>query len=92
LVERSKRFDGTSEMLSRIEKELDFFTRTSNIRFLLSVVDLINKMKENNVVWGVGRGSCCASLVLYLLEVHDVNPLVYGINFSEMSKDLDDDE
>ena len=31
-------------------------------------------MRENNIVWGVGRGSSVASYVLYLIGVHRIDP------------------
>lgn len=71
----------------RIEHELDFFWRSGNIRFLIKIHELINKFKEDNVVWGVGRGSGSSSLILYVLEVHDINPLEFDLNFSELSKE-----
>ena len=40
-------------------------------------------MKENCVIWGVGRGSSVASYVLYLLEVHQVDSLHYDLDPAE---------
>jgi hypothetical protein len=87
-LEASSRFLGTDGEISRISLEIEFFSRTNNILFLLNLVELIKRFKEDNVVWGVGRGSACSSFVLFLLYVHDVNPLKYGISFSELSKEL----
>lgn len=72
----------------RLAVELDFFIRSGNIGFLLKLHELINKFKEDGVVWGVGRGSGSASLTLFVLEVHDVDPVLYNIPFSEMSKEI----
>lgn len=72
----------------RIAEELDYFEKTNNIVFLLRIAKMIDKFKEDGEVWGVGRGSGCASLILYLLEVHDVDPVKYDIPFSEMSKEV----
>lgn len=75
----------------RIMVELEFFIKTNNITFLLKVYDLIQRFKEDKIVWGVGRGSGSASLVLYLLEVHDIDPVKYDISFSELSKEIEYD-
>lgn len=94
LVQRileSDRFEETDSFVSRVEREMEFFKETNNIAFLLGVSDLIEKFKESGVVWGVGRGSACASLILYILHVHDINPIEYDINFSELSKDAEYD-
>ena len=32
-------------------------------------------MRENNIVWGVGRGSPVASYVLFLIGVHRINSI-----------------
>ena len=71
----------------RVLIEVDFFNRVGVLWFILKLRDLIAKFKTDGVVWGVGRGSGCASLVLFLLEVHDINPVLYEIPFSEMSKE-----
>lgn len=72
---------------SRLDIELDFFERSGNKQLLSLLLSMIDKFHDEDVVWGVGRGSSCASYVLYLLEVHDVNPIKYDINFTEFSKE-----
>lgn len=75
------------EYIDRLDEEFDFFIRTNNVRFVLKCAELIDRFKEEGVVWGVGRGSCCASLMLYVLEVHDIDPVKFDIPFSELSKE-----
>jgi len=84
----SDRWDAS--MVDRVDKEIDFFDRTDNITFLIHCIDLVKRMKEDGVVWGVGRGSSCGSLVMYLIGVNDINPLKYNIPFEEFSKEQDD--
>lgn len=85
ILEQSPRFD--SRWMPRILEEIEFFDKTLNIKFLLALHVMITQFKENGVVWGVGRGSSVASMVLYLLEIHDINPVTYGIPFYELSKE-----
>ena len=73
-------------MEDRVEREMKFFDDTNNIDFLYKCVCLVDKFRETGTLWGVGRGSSCASLVMYLLYVNDINPLKYDIPFSEFSK------
>ena len=40
-------------------------------------------MGENKIVWGVGRGSSVSSYILYLLGVHKVNSIKYGLNITD---------
>jgi DNA polymerase III alpha subunit len=47
---------------------------------------LVDTMRENNVVWGVGRGSSVASFVLFLLGVHRINSLYYDLSIDEFLK------
>lgn len=70
----------TPEELQRVAEELllyqekDLFDLLRYLRYLVAV------MQENRVIWGVGRGSCVASYVLYLLGVHRINSLYYDLN------------
>lgn len=84
----SPRWDDS--MSERVEREMLFFDSTDNYGFLLRCINLIDRFKEDGVVWGVGRGSSCASLVMYLIEVNDINPLTFDIPFSEFSKVQED--
>ena len=71
----------------RILEELDYFDRSNTVCLMLKINELIERFREDNVLWGVGRGSSCASLVLYCLYVHDVDSLEYDIPFKEFSKE-----
>jgi len=44
---------------------------------------LVDTMKSNNIIWGVGRGSSVASYVLYLLGVHRVDSMYYDLDPTE---------
>lgn len=88
-LESSIRYNDEEVYLDRLEKELTFFDKTDNVKFLLKVSDLIEKFKRDGVVWGVGRGSGSASYTLFLLEVHDIDPVQYKIPFYELSKEFD---
>ena len=48
-----------------------------------TIIFMIDELKSSKTVWGVGRGSSCASLVLYLIGLHKVNPIKYGIPMTE---------
>jgi DNA polymerase III alpha subunit len=40
-------------------------------------------MRQNAIIWGVGRGSGVASHVLYLIGVHRINSLYYNLDIQE---------
>lgn len=92
-VLNSPRLKGTEQELKRVATELDYIQESPETESLFdNVIDLIDRFKQDNVVWGVGRGSSCACYVLYLLGVHDVDSIEYDIPFSEFSKeDLDEE-
>jgi DNA polymerase III alpha subunit len=50
------------------------------LRFLKYLVDVMN---NNQVIWGVGRGSSVASYVLYKLGVHRINSMFYELDVEE---------
>jgi len=50
------------------------------LRYLKYLVDV---MRDNRVIWGVGRGSSVASYVLYLLGVHRIDSIYYDLAVEE---------
>jgi DNA polymerase III alpha subunit len=50
------------------------------------MVYIIDTLRKNNIVWGVGRGSSVASYVLFLLGVHRVDSVKYDIPLNEFFK------
>ena len=56
------------------------------LNVLKFLVYLIETMRDNNIVWGVGRGPIY-SYVLYLLGVHKVDPTKYGLDITDFLKD-----
>lgn len=75
------------EEFDRVKKELNFFKRKNAYFFLKALIYLVDLMKENNIVWGPGRGSAVSSYCLYLIGIHRINPLEYDIPFEEFSRE-----
>ena len=67
----------------RIWEELDAFEQRDMEDLLRYMIYLVDFMREHNVVWGVGRGSSVASYVLYLIGVHKVDSIQYGLDWRE---------
>ena len=55
----------TQEETARAAEELAEFEGRGMINLLRYMIYLVNFMRENNIVWGVGRGSSVASYVLF---------------------------
>jgi DNA polymerase III alpha subunit len=47
---------------------------------------LVDTMREHKIVWGVGRGSSVASYALYLIGVHKIDSVKYGLDINEFLK------
>jgi len=76
----------TDQELQRVDEELELFVKNNMIDLLFYLKFLVDKMRQNNIVWGVGRGSSVASYVLYLIGIHRINPLKYNIKIDEFLK------
>ena len=66
-----------------MNEELAEFERRGMFDLLRYMVYLVDFMRDNNIVWGVGRGSSVASYVLYLIGVHKVDSIQYGLDWRE---------
>jgi DNA polymerase III alpha subunit len=74
------------EELQRAGEELLLFQERDMFVLLQYLKYLVDTMRENNIVWGVGRGSSVASFVLYLIGVHKINSLYYQLSITEFLK------
>lgn len=73
----------TSEQLQRVGQELIMFQERGLFDLLRYLKYLVDTLRANRVIWGVGRGSSVASYVLYLLGVHRIDSLYYDLDPSE---------
>ena len=67
----------------RVVDEWEEFHKRDMIDLLRYMKYLVDYMRENNIVWGVGRGSSVASYVLYLIGVHRINSIQYDLDWRE---------
>jgi DNA polymerase III alpha subunit len=73
----------TDKELERVSEELKAFRERDMFNLLRYMVYLVDFMRENNIVWGVGRGSSVASYVLYLIGVHRIDSIQYDLDWRE---------
>lgn len=73
--------------VTRIENELAGYKEKKYTEVLCAIIYLVDTLTKNKVVWGVGRGSSCASYLLFLTGLHLVDPIKYGIHYSEFLHD-----
>ena len=76
----------TLEQKERVTEELKLFAQHNMILLLKYVKYLVDTMRKNDIVWGVGRGSSVASYVLYLIGVHKVDSIKYELDIKEFLK------
>ncbi|MFA6082506.1 MAG: DNA polymerase III subunit alpha [Patescibacteria group bacterium] len=68
------------EYKTRLEYELDVIGKTGFASYMLMVADYNNKAKEMGIFTNT-RGSAAGSLVSYLINITDIDPLKYGLIF-----------
>ncbi|MFZ3057999.1 MAG: DNA polymerase III subunit alpha [Minisyncoccales bacterium] len=69
------------EVIERMEYELSVINRTGFSGYFLIVQDFVNWAKNNRIVVGPGRGSAGGSIVAYLANITNVDPLRYNLYF-----------
>lgn len=70
----------TAEQLQRVGEELLLFQQQGLFDLLRYLRYLVAVMRDNQIIWGVGRGSSVASYVLYLLGVHRIDSMLYDLD------------
>jgi hypothetical protein len=73
----------TPEKLQRVGHELLLYQERGLFDLLRYLKYLVDVMRDNRVIWGVGRGSSTASYVLYLLGVHQIDSMYYDLDVGE---------
>jgi len=69
------------EVTDRLEYELSVIKQTGFAPYFLIVQDFVNWAKNNRIVVGPGRGSAGGSIVAYLTNITNVDPLKYNLLF-----------
>lgn len=70
----------------RVSEELELFIQYGMMDLLHYIKYLVDTMREEGIVWGVGRGSSVASYVLYLIGVHKVDSIKFNLDIREFLK------
>ena len=76
----------TEHELQRVGEELLLYQERNLFDLLRYLKYLVDILRKNNIVWGVGRGSSVASYVLFLLGVHKINSIYYDLSIEEFLK------
>ncbi len=78
----SKKYSGENlKAKQRLEHELEIINQTGFSSYFLIIWDLIKFAKESDIPVGPGRGSAAGSIVSYLLNITDIDPLRHDLLF-----------
>ena len=67
--------------VQRLYTELDTIKKLKFEGYFLTVADYLKWCRDNNILIGPGRGSCCGSLICYLIGITKVDPIKYNLLF-----------
>lgn len=73
----------TDAQLQRVGEELLMYLDRGLFPLLQYLKYLVDTLRKNNIVWGVGRGSSVSSYVLYLIGVHRIDSMYYDLDINE---------
>ncbi len=77
-----KRYKDEAEIhRDRMEYELGVISSMGFVDYFLIVWDFINYAKSHGIAVGPGRGSAAGSIVAYVLEITDIDPIRYQLLF-----------
>lgn len=73
----------TQDELNRVNEELLEFENRNMLNVLRTLKYIVDTLRENKIVWGVGRGSSVSSYVLFIIGVHKIDSIAYNLNWRE---------
>ncbi len=71
----------SDEVLKRAEYEIGIIKKMGYVDYYLIVWDFIHYAKSQGIPVGPGRGSGAGSILAYVIEITDIDPMKYGLLF-----------
>jgi Bacterial DNA polymerase III alpha NTPase domain len=75
------------ERVIRHDEEMEWFLEHRKQDMLRTLVYIADTLENSEIPWGVGRGSSISSYILYLIGVHDIDPVEYDLDWREFLRD-----
>lgn len=72
----------------RLLHELELYRKNEMIPVLRTMKYIVDTLRANNIVWGVGRGSSVSSYVLFLIGIHKIDSVKYNLPIKEFFKEI----
>lgn len=82
LIERCS----TDEQSLRVIEEWQIFNERNMDDVLRFLIYMVDHFRNNEILWGVGRGSSVSSYCLYLIGVHRIDSIRFGLDYREFLK------
>lgn len=70
----------------RVVEELKLYKKHDMLDVLKVMKFLVDIMRKNNIIWGVGRGSSVSSYCLFLIGIHKIDSVKYRLPISDFFK------
>lgn len=74
------------ENLERMSQELELYKKNNMIDVLKAIKYIVDVLRSNGIVWGVGRGSSVSSYCLYLIGIHKIDSVKYNLPITDFFK------
>ncbi len=78
--------DKSEHEQERVALELVEYQKRNLFNLLRWLKYFVDTARENNIIWGVGRGSSVSSYVLYLMGIHKIDSVKYELDYTEFFK------
>ncbi len=78
---KNRGFLGNKVYIDRLEYELNIIEEKNYLDYFIVVNDLVNWAKDNNIFVGPARGSSGGSLICYVLNITEVDPIKFELLF-----------
>ena len=75
------KLENATAYYDRLREELTVFKDLGFVDYVLLNWDIMNFCQENAIPTGAGRGSAAGSLVLYVIDITNINPIEYDLFF-----------
>ncbi len=72
--------------IERVNEEYLLYEERNLIMLLRLFIYLVDYLRENKFIWGVGRGSSVSSYILFLIGIHRVDSIKYGLDIRDYLK------
>lgn len=75
--------NSNTEHHQRLAEELAEFQNRKMMDLLRWMKYFVDTCRQQNIVWGVGRGSSVASYALYIIGVHKIDPIKNNLDWRD---------